>query len=360
MSLFKGLGERDLDRLTSAFQHITLEEGDVLCREGERLDYLYLVQRGTLGLLKAFLPLPEADGDGDQQERAEQGKGDAEEVDGECEQRRRQDQHQPVVDDNPPTSSAECSTSIPGDNEPAIPPARPPQYREQSPSPLSFPMKISHFNIGSVGRKEFIGEGGFTSAAFAGAGALETLEGMGPEDGERGSAIGAGAAPPQAGGTSKPRGVRVRGGVSGSSHVDLPGRSSRRVGARHYMVSAVAESRVDVFAAKVSQLLPMQAAALKACWIEGREVRFTWAGGRVRSVNGRVRGDALTPSSLMTENHCTFCVIGTALLVWFPSVVVDLKASLACLIINERFGLHPTVGSASVPLRICVCGVLRH
>lgn len=59
VSLFKGLGERDLDHVASVFRLITLEAGGVLCREGERVDYLYLVKRGNLRLLKAFIPLPQ-------------------------------------------------------------------------------------------------------------------------------------------------------------------------------------------------------------------------------------------------------------------------------------------------------------
>ncbi|CAM9301453.1 unnamed protein product, partial [Scytosiphon promiscuus] len=272
VSLFKGLGERDLDRLTSAFQPVTLEAGDVLCREGERLDYLYLIQRGSLSLLKAFLPLPEPDGaeadSGGRQRQADRGTRELE-MNVECVQHRRQAQHQsrsqkeeavrpPVLDDKPP--SEECGNNTSGNAQSAAL-ARQPQQRRQS-SPLSsFPMKVHHFNIGVVGRKEFIGEGGFTSAAFAGAGALEAPEGQDAKDVEQGSAIRA----------RSPTPARGKAKVSGGSHANLPGRSSRQVGAS-YMVSAVAESRVDVFAAKVSQLLPMQAAALKACWMEGREV----------------------------------------------------------------------------------------
>lgn len=281
VSLFKGLGERDLDRLTSVFQPLTLEAGDVLCREGERLDYLYLVQRGNLSLLKAFLPLPEADG-GDPQRHAERGVGEIE-VQGQGAEHRRHDQRQneshtkvtiPLVVENEPTSAA-CSSNASLNNQPSTTPARQSQRQQRrqasSPPPTSsLPMKVHHFNIGMVGRKEFIGEGGFTSAAYAGAGALETPEGVNAKDGVQELAIRA------VEGKAKPTEARGRGGVSSSSgsHVGLSGGSSRRVGARHYMVSAIAESRVDAFAAKVSQLLPMQAAALKACWIEGREVRL--------------------------------------------------------------------------------------
>lgn len=117
--------------------------------------------------------------------------------------------------------------------------SNPPQQHPPSPSSASSPMKVHHFEIGMAGRKEFIGEGGFTSAAFAGAGAL-------------------GAAGVEAGGG---------GGESRRS----AGKHLSRVGG-NYLASAVAERRADVFAAKVCRLWPMQAPAIKLCWIEGREV----------------------------------------------------------------------------------------
>lgn len=125
-----------------------------------------------------------------------------------------------------------------------------------------------------AGRKEFIGEGAFTAAAFAGAGALGAAGGEagvgagGGNEGERGEGL-------EAGGGGEGRGGRVaRGRRSAGGNSHSHGRSdtcSSRMGG-DYLVSAVAEWGADVFAAKVSDLLPLQAAAIKVCWIEGREV----------------------------------------------------------------------------------------
>ena len=123
-------------------------------------------------------------------------------------------------------------------------------------------MQVHHFEIGMAGRKEFIGEGGFTSAAFAGAGALGAagVEAGGDEEGvaERGR------------GRNRGGGGGGGGGGRKNSPSHRHGHFSRVGG--NYLVSAVAERRADVFVAKVSRLWPMQAPALKLCWIEGREV----------------------------------------------------------------------------------------
>lgn len=139
-------------------------------------------------------------------------------------------------------------------------------------------MKVHFFDIGVVGHKEFIGEGGFTAAAFAGAGALGAAEGGngggagGRNEGEPG--VGLEAGDRQLGRGGRGRVARGGGNVSGNtnshSHCHSSGRSSRKAGS--YLVSAVTEWGADVFAAKVADLLPLQAAAIKVCWIEGREV----------------------------------------------------------------------------------------
>ncbi len=122
-----------------------------------------------------------------------------------------------------------------------------------------------------VGRKEFVGEGGFTSAAFAGAGAGAAGSEAGSAQEERRGGGGGGG---RGGGEGRGRGRRGGGGGGGGeknvTEQFYHGRFSRAGG--NYLVSAVAEQRADVFAAKVSHLLPMQAPALKLCWIEGREV----------------------------------------------------------------------------------------
>ncbi|CAM9573393.1 unnamed protein product [Ectocarpus sp. 13 AM-2016] len=359
VSLFKGLGERDLDRLVSVFHHTTLEAGDVLCREGERVDYLYLVQRGNLRLLKAFVPLPydddddDDDGDGGsdddddggvparQRRRAEDKAGSALESKTETEtetetertgidatqrrewtheheqekqqeprhQRQQQQEHRQQRAEAPRRGAAGKSRSArsnesaniangnscrrsSGRAQQALPPSAHQQRQQQhyrhpyqhqpilpsssSPSPSSPPMRVRYFDLGVVGRREFIGEGGFTSAAFAGAGALKAAGGMAGEDvrdgrsmkGRRLEGVGRGSA--AARGKYGPGGAGVRGSVWGSCHQNRGGAISRIGG--DYLVSAFAEGRADIFAAKVCHLLPLQSAALKLCWVEGREV----------------------------------------------------------------------------------------
>ncbi|CAM9378300.1 unnamed protein product [Ectocarpus sp. 12 AP-2014] len=355
VSLFKGLGERDLDRLVSVFHHTMLEAGDVLCREGERVDYLYLVQRGNLRLLKAFVPLPDDDDDDDdgggadddddgvparQQRRAEDKAGSELESKTETEtkterigtdatqrrewthedeqekpqeprhQRQQQQEHRQQRGEAPRrgvagkwrSARSNENANIADGNScrrssgPGAQQARPPsahQQRQQqhyghpyqhqpilpsslSPSPSSLPVRVRYFDLGVVGRREFIGEGGFTSAAFAGAGALKAAGGMAGEDvrdgrsvkGRRLEGVGPGSA--AARGKHGPGGAGVRGSVWGSCHQNRGGAVSRIGG--DYLVSAFAEGRADIFAAKVCHLLPLQSAALKLCWIEGREV----------------------------------------------------------------------------------------
>ncbi|CAM9169493.1 unnamed protein product [Ectocarpus sp. 6 AP-2014] len=360
VSLFKGLGERDLDRLVSVFHHTTLEAGDVLCREGERVDYLYLVQRGNLRLLKAFVPLPDDDDDDDddddggggsdddddgvparQRRRAEDKAGselesktetetETERIGADATQRRewtheheqekqQEPRHQRQHQQEHPQQRAEAprrgvagksrsarsneNTNIANGNscrrssgpgaQQAVPSAL--QQRQQqhyrhpyqhqpilpssssSQSPSSPPMRVRYFDLGVVGRREFIGEGGFTSAAFAGAGALKAAGGMAGEDvgdggsvkGRRLEGLGPGSAA-AGGGEDGPRGAGARRSVWSSCHKNR-GRVVSRIGG-DYLVSAFAEGRADIFAAKVGHLLPLQSAALKLCWTEGREV----------------------------------------------------------------------------------------
>ncbi|CAM9178272.1 unnamed protein product [Ectocarpus fasciculatus] len=347
VSLFKGLGDRDLDRLVSVFHHTTLEAGDVLCREGERVDYLYLVQRGNLRLLKAFVPLPDGGGGGGGDDdviarprrRAEEKAGSELESKTETERKgtgatqrgewtheheqekqqepryqRQQHRHQRAAalrrrvagkspsparsneEANIATGNTTRSTNGRGAREAPSPSAQQQRHQQQlrhpnqqqpilplsssSSSSLSSPTRVRYFDLGVVGRREFVGEGGFTSAAFAGAGALKAAGGMAGVDvrnggsGKGGSLRGVGtrssSSAAAAVGEGAPGGAGARRSVWSSCHMNR-GRVVSRIGG-DYLVSAFAEGRADVFAAKVSHLLPLQSAALKLCWVEGREV----------------------------------------------------------------------------------------
>lgn len=184
-------------------------------------------------------------------------------------------------------------------------------------------MKVHHFDIGVVGHKEFIGEGGFTAAAFAGAGAFGAAEGRtgggagGRNEGERGVGLEAGGR--QLGGGGRGGGVAREKGNVGSktnshSHCHSNGRSSRKGG--NYLVSAVTEWGADVFAAKVSDLLPLQAAAIKVCWIEGREVGRAGACCRRRCAHslvslweGVLAHEACSPDTKVIPVWLTFVTI---------------------------------------------------
>ncbi|CAN0572510.1 unnamed protein product, partial [Ectocarpus sp. 12 AP-2014] len=224
------------------------------------VDHLYLVQRGNLRLLKAFVPLPDDDDDDDdddsggsaaddddgvparQRRRAEDKAGSAFESKTETEtertdatqrrewtheheqkkpqeprhQRQQQQEHRQQRAEAPRRGVAGKSRSARGNEnaniangnscrrssgpgaQQALPPSAHQQRQQQhyrhpyqhqpippsssSPSPSPPPMRVRYFDLGVVGRREFIGEGGFTSAAFAGAGALKAAGGMAGED----------------------------------------------------------------------------------------------------------------------------------------------------------------------------------
>lgn len=411
MSLFKGLGERDLDRLISVFHHTTLESGDVLCREGERVDYLYLVQRGSLRLLKAFVPLPDDDDDDDvgggrgggdndviarlrrrveekagseleaktetetetkmETERKDTGVTQRREWTHEHEQEKQQEpRHQRqlhqehrqqraaaprrrVAGKSPSARNNENADIADGNScrhsngrgaqEAPSPSAQQQRHQQQyrhpyqqqpslpvsssSSSPPSSPMRVRYFDLGVVGRREFVGEGGFTSAAFAGAGALKAAGGMAGADvpdggsgkGRRLGGVGTGSAAAAAAGEDTPGGAAVR--RSWSSCHKNRGRVVSRIGG-DYLVSAFAEGRVDIFAAKVSHLLPLQSAALKLCWIEGREVRGWLGFVRVScccvDIQGSKRRRDAVPS-LGLQRSCSSCQHGHVV-VYLPVV----------------------------------------
>lgn len=95
---------------------------------------------------------------------------------------------------------------------------------------------LRHFDVGERGRKDFVGEGGFTAAACAGACERE----------EQGDGDGV---------------------ADGGLRQSLPWEA--RPG-RKYLVSAITERGADVYAVKVSDLISMQSAAMKYCWMKGR------------------------------------------------------------------------------------------
>lgn len=215
----------DLDRLTSAFRMTTLQPGDVLCREGHRADHLYLIKRGRCRLLKAFVP------------KQEEGVDDGNKL---------LTRTLPVPEYHssaytkatPPAQgrmakNAHCTTSrgcevVQGEL------TRLPEENKLSTTVVTTQLSLlRHFDVGTLGRRDFLGEGGFTAAACAGAGA-----GTGEADGA------AGAHYPSFLGDTRPGG--------------------------NYLVSAVADRGADVYAANVSDLVHMQSAAMKRCWVEGR------------------------------------------------------------------------------------------
>lgn len=54
--VFSTLIDEDLNTLETLFTTITLDDNQVLCKEGSRVDHVYVVKRGFLRVFKAFLP----------------------------------------------------------------------------------------------------------------------------------------------------------------------------------------------------------------------------------------------------------------------------------------------------------------
>lgn len=54
--MFSTLADEDLNTLEALFTTITLDDNQVLCKEGSRVDHVYVVKRGFLRIFKAFLP----------------------------------------------------------------------------------------------------------------------------------------------------------------------------------------------------------------------------------------------------------------------------------------------------------------
>ncbi|CAM9148492.1 unnamed protein product [Hapterophycus canaliculatus] len=54
--VFSSLSDDALNTLEALFTTATLEDKQVLCKEGSRVDHVYVVKRGFLRLLKAFIP----------------------------------------------------------------------------------------------------------------------------------------------------------------------------------------------------------------------------------------------------------------------------------------------------------------
>lgn len=56
-SVFSTLADDELNTLEPLFTTITLDDNQVLCKEGSRADHVYVVRRGFLRVYKAFLPM---------------------------------------------------------------------------------------------------------------------------------------------------------------------------------------------------------------------------------------------------------------------------------------------------------------
>ncbi|CAB1116305.1 unnamed protein product [Ectocarpus sp. CCAP 1310/34] len=60
-AVFSTLNDDDLNTVETLFTAITLHDNQVICMEGSRVDHVYVVKRGFLRILKAFLPEEDAD-----------------------------------------------------------------------------------------------------------------------------------------------------------------------------------------------------------------------------------------------------------------------------------------------------------
>lgn len=211
VSLFRGLKDKDLCRLTAVFRQIAIPAGHVLCQEGRRVDYIYLIKRGTCRVLKAFVPTSTS---------ATIAASGSKEV------------------------ACGCSSSSCRHDDPTTPPLLTVTTVEakqvtasgghgkrgeadilchENSGVVGGGEPVRYYDVGELRRKDFIGEGGFTAAASARAGELNHPVFLGD--------------------------TRT-GGI--------------------YLVSVVSVCGADVYAAKVADLLPLQAVALTSCWMEGQ------------------------------------------------------------------------------------------
>ncbi|CAM9831930.1 unnamed protein product [Ectocarpus sp. 13 AM-2016] len=60
-AVFSTLDDDDLNTVEMLFTAVTLRDNQVICKEGSRVDHVYVVKRGFLRILKAFLPEEDAD-----------------------------------------------------------------------------------------------------------------------------------------------------------------------------------------------------------------------------------------------------------------------------------------------------------
>lgn len=331
------MGESDLDHLTSVFQLIKLKAGDVLCREGNRVENLYLVKRGNCRLLKAFLPLEEDEKNEKNEELDTQKDDDVANKEDEKQHRAGspvasiaqvsprlssqgsssfpssiastfKDAH--YADGKVPhlesgaTKMPSCHRALQGEDHRQLAPVRSAQEsssqketkRGKPPSALHVPR---YFDVGCLQKGGFAGSDAFVAAACARAGGLGMRAQMAPRVGSR-----------KRGDETLESRIRNSGGCNRGTHegtTTTNNNNSHRPDhdriryqaspfpvevnpARKFIITAITEMGADVYAAKVCDLVNMQTVAMKRCWAEGQNFHCTrewhW---RAETLGARVR-----------------------------------------------------------------------
>lgn len=232
-TVFSTLDDDDLNTVETLFTTATLRDNQVICKEGSRVDHVYVVKRGFLRVLKAFLP---------------------EEDDDRC--------------SGPPPHA---STAATGANS-----AR----RSSSTDPENW---LKHFDLGEIGPKEMLGENGVlkhldTSSVFSAAPAPAAAEAVtlpaitsNQEDAQPlsrpietpGDTTDHGASPPDGDdGDASPPSTDAAADRAGSPRVAamVPRKPA-------YIVSAAASGgTAEVYVASVYDLKKLQTDSFRYCW----------------------------------------------------------------------------------------------
>lgn len=240
--VFSTLTDEDLNTLETLFTTVTLEDKQVLCKEGCRADHVYVVKLGFLRVLKAFLP-----------------------EDGRCRPR-------------PPSSRGGRSAASSRAASRASSRAKKDRPNTADNGAASEGgVRLRHFELGEIGPKDILGENGvlqqrdassFTPATAAStSSALPIIPGIQETEivqsdetnSDESLPGGDGGGAGDAGVPSDAEPAAAGGGTSSAVNV-RPRKAA-------YIVSAMASGgRVEVYVAKAYDLKKVQTESFRYCW----------------------------------------------------------------------------------------------
>ncbi len=239
--VFSTLTDEDLNTLETLFTTITLDDNQVLCKEGYRADHVYVVKVGFLRVLKAFLP--------------ENGRF-----------RRR-----------PPASRDSFSAASPRATSRVCSEAKNAGHiiADNSAAPAEGGVRLRHFDLGEIGPKDMLGENGILQQTDTPSFAPVT-----PDSTSNLPAL-AGIQEAEKLQLTEASTENSPGGDKGSTKDPVPpydadpaaaaggGIASSAVRQRKaaYIVSAMASGgRVEVYVAKAHELKRIQTESFRYCW----------------------------------------------------------------------------------------------